>query len=105
MKVEVIHYPNGYGFGHDWQLKLTNDQKEIKQFFLGQDAKVCRRLIGCIEDDVQSLIGGNNLDDPETNKNLAWLIIESLSAYPGHDRELIAQAIFNDCQPWEIAVE
>ena len=104
MKVKVLHSPNGYGFGHDWQLQLTNDQGIMKQLYLGQDAKVCRRIIGINEGEVQNLIGGNNIDDPEINENLAWLIIESVSADPDQDREEVAEALF-EAQPWEIAAE
>ena len=105
MKAKVIHYPNGYGFGHDWQLQLTNDQGEMKQLYLGQDAKVCRRIIGCMEDEIQGLIGGNNIDNPEINENLAWLIIDSVNADPANqDREVVFNALMN-VQPWEIAAE
>jgi len=42
-KIELLHEPNRYGFGKDWTLRLT-DGGEIKNLWLGQDAKVTARL-------------------------------------------------------------
>jgi len=37
--------PNAYGFGHDWNLELS-DGKTSKSYWLGQDAKVFSRILG-----------------------------------------------------------
>ena len=37
--------PNPYGFGHDWFLDVETNSCS-KQFRLGQDVKVCSRLLG-----------------------------------------------------------
>ena len=45
MKLKVIARPNAYGFGKDWLLRVSKGKK-VKTFYLGQDAKVCKRVIG-----------------------------------------------------------
>jgi len=47
MKATIEMTPNGYGFGYDWTLVLPPTKKwGVQRFFMGQDAKVCARLLG-----------------------------------------------------------
>lgn len=105
MEAKILHSPNGYGFGHDWQLELIKNQVP-KTFYLGQDAKVCGRILGmsATEMENQGLIPNRNIDDPETNKALAWLIIEAVSN-EADDIEEVAEALYNEANPWDIAAE
>jgi len=41
--------PNGYGFGHDWTLNVSDGKKKAS-FWLGQDAKVFSRILGMNND-------------------------------------------------------
>lgn len=68
---------NGYGFGHDWTLTTTTDNG-TKIFYLGQDIKFCRRVLGLEPSDIVSEIGDNNLSDPRTLQKLADFIAEHL---------------------------
>lgn len=105
MEAKILHSPNGYGFGHDWQLQLTKNQVP-KVFYLGQDAKVCRRILGMEPSEMErsGLIPNRNIDDPETNEALAWLIIESVSNQP-NDIEAVAETLYNEANVWDIAAE
>jgi hypothetical protein len=105
MEAKILHQPNGYGFGHDWQLQLTRDNIP-KTFYLGQDAKVCHRILGmsATEMENEGLIPNRNIDDPETNKALAWLIIEALTNDKQYIEE-VAEDIYESANPWDIAAE
>jgi hypothetical protein len=110
MEAKILHSPNGYGFGHDWQLQLTKDQVP-KTFYLGQDAKVCSRILGmnATEMEREGLIPNRNIDDPETNKALAWLIVRAVTTDPEavSDEYLIevAEHIYDHANAWDIAAE
>ena len=105
MEAKILHHRNGYGFGHDWQLQLTKDNVS-KVFYLGQDAKVCSRILGMSATEMESsgLIPNRNIDDLETNKALAWLVIEAVSNQP-NDIEEVAENLFNEANSWDIAAE
>jgi len=70
---QIIISAGPYGFGRTWQLEAFG-----KRFYLGQDAKVCSRLLGLDPQTVIKKIGGNNISDDQINNNLAVLIINTL---------------------------
>jgi hypothetical protein len=70
---QIIISAGPYGFGRTWQLQAFG-----KRFYLGQDAKVCSRLLGLDPQTVIKKIGGNNISDDQINNNLAVLIINTL---------------------------
>lgn len=45
INIRLIAINNAYGFGKDWQLEVEKGKKK-KVFWLGQDCKVCSRLLG-----------------------------------------------------------
>lgn len=96
--------PNGYGFGHDWFLEITKDGVP-KLFMLGQDAKVCHRCLGSYVSQVIEAIGGRNLGDPEINRNLTNLILQEYAQNPAEIPEIVAEDIYDNLEPWELAVE
>ena len=98
MKTDLIITRNGYGFGSDWQLLVTKDEKQ-KVFYLGQDAKVCHRILGLTPKDLVNKIGSNDLTKESTRQAIANLILEAIGVTPDNEDEL-----FN-LQPWEIAAE
>lgn len=63
----------GYGFSHNWTLNAFG-----KQFFLGQDIKFCRRVLGMDTSYVVSQIGTNDLRTEEARTALAEFIVEHL---------------------------
>ena len=104
MKATIEHTPNVYGFGHDWTMVITDHEKR-KVFWMGQDAKVCARLIGTTPGHVIELIGGNNIDNAKVNRKLVQIIFEAL-AVPGQDDwKEIMKDVFKTAEPWALAVE
>lgn len=94
--VEIM--PNRYGFGTDWTLVIEHEG-QTKRFWLGQDAKVCQRIIGGSPEDVIAEIGSNDLSQKQTREKLAELILDSVGFEPGKENELL------NLQPWELAAE
>jgi hypothetical protein len=89
MKVEIT---NQYGFAHYWTLVYRN-----KSYYLGQDVKVCNRLLNMEPRQVVSEIGTSNIGTIKGNKKLAQFIVKTLK-----ERHLIN---FKDLQPWDLAVD
>jgi hypothetical protein len=98
MEVDLIITRNGYGFGHDWQLEVTKGD-ETKVFYLGQDAKVCSRILGMRPSEVADIVGSNDLTLKETREAIADLILEAVGVTEDNEDE------FFNLQPWEIAAE
>jgi hypothetical protein len=88
---EIILSAGPYGFGRTWQLKAFG-----KLFYLGQDAKVCDRIIGLAPSDVIDVIRGNNISDDKINNNLAVLIIDTLGLTYESAQDLEAWALACD---------
>jgi hypothetical protein len=81
------------GFGvHNWVLVVTKD-KLSKEFFLGQDAKFCSRVLGMSPKYIVEQIGDNDLGNEETLNKLGEFIVEQL--------ELTEENIFN-LESWEL---
>jgi hypothetical protein len=81
--------PNAYGFGHDWTLIVKN-----QSFYLGQDVKFCRRVLGVEPRHVSEYIGTNDLRTDTARRKLAKFIVQSL----GIDD-------FSSLQPWELCCQ
>ena len=75
---------NKESFFYSWSLVVElpiKGNKEVflsKTFYLGQDVKFCNRVLGMEAGYVVSQIGGNDVENPKTNKKLAKFIIKSL---------------------------
>ena len=89
MKIEIT---NQYGFAHYWTLVYRN-----KSYYLGQDVKVCNRLLNMLPRDVVQAIGTREIDKPTGNKKLAQFIVKTIK-----ERHLIN---FKNLQPWDLAVD
>jgi hypothetical protein len=98
MEVDLIITRNGYGFGYDWQLEVTKGDM-TKVFYLGQDAKVCSRILGMRPSEVADVVGSNDLTLKETRESIADLILEAVGVTEENEDE------FFNLQPWEIAAE
>ena len=95
METTLTTTRNGYGFGHDWTLTLTTGNG-TKVFYLGQDIKFCRRVLGMEPSDIVEEIGDNNLSNPETLNKLCNLIIERLT---------LTDEIVDGLEPWELCCQ
>ena len=93
---QVTFTEGNYGFGHDWNLIVTNDKGDRKNFYLGQDSKFCNRVLGMTPRYVVEQIGDNDLRNVEVQKKLGNFIIETL--------ELTEEQVFN-LQSWELCCQ
>lgn len=98
MKKDLIITRNGYDFGHDWQLHIEKDGQE-KTFYLGQDAKVCARIIGMSGREVVNQVGSNDMSLESTREAIATMILEAMGFSEDNEDQL-----FNT-PPWELAAE
>lgn len=99
MKKHLETVPNPYGFGQDWSLVVEyKDYAKTKQkrFFLGQDVKFCKRVLGMEPSHVVECIGSRDLSRPTTRKKLANFIYKSLNMDFKEVRRL---------QPWELSAQ
>jgi hypothetical protein len=87
MKIIITQH---YGFAHYWTLIYRN-----KRFHLGQDIKVCKRLLQMEPRQVMSEIGTSNIGTIKGNKALARFIVKTLKEK--HN--------FKDLQTWDLAVD
>ena len=103
-QVSVSATNGNYGFGKDWTLlviKMVDGQVEnIRRFWLGQDAKVCARIIGT---DMKSLANHlvrkyktRNFENKRLNSSLAKMILKSCGATPA--------IAFSKADDWSFAV-
>ncbi len=88
--------PNAYGFGRDWYLNVETNNG-VKEFRLGQDVKVCSRLLGMTPKEVTTEIGSNDLRRKTTRKKLAEFILYKIGIC--YEEEL------DTLQPWELSVD
>jgi hypothetical protein len=98
MTTDLIITRNGYGFGGDWQM-ICRRNKKTKTFYLGQDAKVCYRIIGMSPKELAEHIGSNDLTKRKTRKAICELILLALNVTPDNEND------FFNLQPWQIAAE
>ena len=83
-------------FSYTWQL-VCQTPKKTCVFFLGQDEKVCRRLLGMTSEQVIQEIGTKEIGEGTVgNKRLANLIVDYLDLN-GHN--------IDKFESWAFAVE
>lgn len=93
----VLHtQPNAYGFGQDWYLNVTTDNV-FKRFRLGQDVKVCSRLLGMSPKEVTKEIGCNDLRKKSTKEKLGQYILDKIGICYEDEVEIL--------QDWELSVD
>ena len=80
-----------YGFSHNWTLNVFG-----KSFFLGQDVKFCKRVLGMEPWHVVEIIGDNDLILAETRTALAEFIVTQL--------ELDEDKVSN-IEPWALCAQ
>jgi hypothetical protein len=74
----TIKITSNYGFDHNWTLVLEGKNKTM-EFLLGQDVKVCSRLLQMDARDVIDAIGTREVDYGTIgNKKLAKFILSVL---------------------------
>jgi hypothetical protein len=96
MEASVIITPNSYGFGHNWSLSVKTPAVE-KTFYLGQDVKFCRRVLGMEPRDVVEAIGTGEISEGLLgNRKLADFICEQLEL----DEDRV-----NELEAWELSAE
>lgn len=78
MKASIEINSGSYGFGHEWTLVLIKTSGARKAFYLGQDGKFCRRVLGMPPAYIVEQIGSPNITEPEINTKLANFIINRL---------------------------
>ena len=98
LQVDLIVTRNGYGFGYDWQMSVKRGEEE-KIFYLGQDAKVCSRILGMTGREVAQHVGSNDLNLLSTRQAIAEMILQTFGVTDDNEDEL-----FNT-PPWELAAE
>lgn len=74
-----------------WSLKVYG-----KTFFLGQDVKVCHRILGMGPRDVIKVIGSNDISKKTVNTKLARFICNSLN---------LDRSTAKHLQNWQLACE
>ena len=87
----TIEITTSYGFCHNWTLKAYK-----KSFYLGQDVKFCKRILGCDPSYIVKQIGSSDLSKETTKKKLAKFILDSLK---------INRSNVKTIQPWDLCAE
>ena len=96
MKVSILITTGSYGFGHNWALVCKTAKKE-RVFYLGQDEKVCRRVLGLTPRGVVDKIGTREIEEGKRgNVKLAKLIAEHYGLN-GHN--------INKIEAWQLSAE
>lgn len=72
-----IEITQQYGFAHYWTLVLTKG-KQRKSFYLGQDVKFCKRVLGMDPGYIVQQIGTRDISSPQGNRKLANFIVDTL---------------------------
>ena len=90
-----IKINSSYGFDHNWTLEVTTSQG-TKAFYLGQDVKFCKRVLGMEPSYIVQQIGSNEVTEPKVNSRLAKFIIKSLG---------LSSKQLNKLQTWELSAE
>lgn len=107
MEVKITLSRGGYGFAVNWNLLIIDDTGNVKNYWLGQDVKVCSRLLGCEPEYLvrtyENETGKNyNEWNEDFAKWLGWYILEALTP-EGIDVETAYKN--SDLQSWSLAVE
>lgn len=78
MKAKIEIENGSYGFDKTWTLVITKGDKVLNAFFLGQDVKFCRRVLGMDPSYIVEQIGSGEITVPAINRKLAKFIINTL---------------------------
>lgn len=96
MEVSIKVTNGAYGFGKNWALYCRTAKKE-RLFYLGQDIKVCNRLLVMSPREVVNTIGTAEIDEgTRGNIKLAKLIAKEVGV-TGHN--------LNKFENWAFSVE
>lgn len=87
----IVKITTTYGFVRSWTLDAYG-----KQFYLGQDIKFCRRVLGAEPTQVAYELGTNDLTEDRTRRRLARYILHSLD---------LDKTKLRNLQPWELCAE
>lgn len=79
IRVDIQAEPHPYGFGHNWSLVLEKDGKTIDEKMLGQDAKVCQRVLG-IDDPMEYYAEKYRADNPDHSGAVSFDDVSELIA-------------------------
>ena len=90
-----IKINSSYGFDHNWTLEVTTSQG-TKAFYLGQDIKFCKRVLGMEPSEIVQQIGSNDVTEPKVNSRLVKFIIKSLGL---NSKKL------NELRSWDLLAE
>ena len=90
-----IKINSSYGFDHNWTLEVTTNEG-IKTFYLGQDVKFCKRVLGVEPSYIVQQIGSGDLTEPKVNSRLANFIIKSLG---------LSSKQLNELRSWDLLAE
>ena len=99
MKATIKVSRGSYGFSHEWTLILEGKQK-TKSFYLGQDIKVCMRLLQCSPSYVIERIGTREIESEMGSRNLAKFILETLK-----ENHLLTPRKLMAMEPWDLCVQ
>jgi hypothetical protein len=77
MNASIKISKGNYGFNYNWSLMLSNE-KVSKTFYLGQDVKVCKRMLQMEPRDVVKAIGTAMIETEAGNKKLTRFILKTL---------------------------
>jgi hypothetical protein len=99
MKAKVEVNRGSYGFGYTWTLILSGKSKE-KRMFLGQDNKVCSRLLQCSPSYIVEQIGTRDIESEQGSKKLAKFILETLK-----ENHLLSTRKIMSMESWDLCVE
>ena len=96
----TIEITSNYGFDHNWTLVLESNGN-IKSFLLGQDTKVCSRLLQMSPRDVVEAIGTREIDYGTIgNKRLAKFILSVLK-----ENHLLTTRKIMGMDSWSLCVQ
>jgi hypothetical protein len=99
MKARVEVNRGSYGFGHTWTLVLEG-KSNTRSFYLGQDAKVCSRLLQCDPSYVVKQIGTRDVECDRGSARLARFILNTLK-----ENHLMTTRKIMSMDAWELCVE
>lgn len=99
MKVSIKVERGSYGFGHTWTLVLEG-KSNTRSFYLGQDVKVCSRLLQCDPSYVVKQIGTREVESDRGSKRLARFILDTLK-----ENHLMTTRKIMSMDSWELCVE
>lgn len=98
MKAFIEVSVGSYGFGHVWSLVLVG-KSSTRKFLLGQDVKVCSRLLQCDPSYVVQAIGTRDVQSEVGSKRLAKFILETLK-----ENHMITPRDIMKMDAWDLCV-